>query len=87
MKQWRIILTRKKLKDRKPTLTDLLPATDKPNIIITMKETLTSRKKMAKFKFKPTKLDELKDKVYCKLFVLAIIAFVLMLQLIGLAGQ
>lgn len=52
-----------------------------------MKDTLTSRKKMAQFKFKPTKLDELKDKVYGKLFVLAIIAFVLMLQLIGLAGQ
>lgn len=42
---------------------------------------------MAQFKFRPTKLDQLKDKVYGNVFVLVIIVFVLMLQLIGLAGQ
>lgn len=52
-----------------------------------MKDTLTSRKKMAQFKFKPTELDEIKDRVYFSAFLLTIVAFVLMLQLIGLTGQ
>jgi hypothetical protein len=52
-----------------------------------MKDTLTYKKKMAQFEFKPTKLDELKDRVYFSVFLLTIVAFVLMLQVIGLVGQ
>jgi len=52
-----------------------------------MNDTMTSKKQMAQFKFKPTKLDEIKDRVYFKVFVLTIILFILMLQTFSIIGQ
>jgi hypothetical protein len=87
MKQWPIISAHRNMKALKNISIDLLPETANQIIITTMKDTLTSRKKMAQFKFKPTELDEIKDRVYFSVFLLTIVAFALMLQVIGLVGQ